>query len=99
MFKLVSAALAAAVLATPVMAEPAKTGSATVIVTNLNPANADDAKRLERRVERAAFTACGGHEGSVRTLKRTVTRSDCYQETLDQARAAVGVGQQQYAAR
>lgn len=98
MFKLVSAALAAAVLATPVMAEPAKTGSATVIVTNLNPANADDAKRLERRVERAAFTACGGHEGSVRMLKQTVTRSDCYQETLAEARIAVGMNQE-YAAR
>lgn len=98
MFKLVSAALAAAVLATPVMAEPAKTGSATVIVTNLNPANADDAKRLERRVKRAAFTACGGHEGSVRMLKQTVTRSDCYQETLAEARIAVGMNQQ-YAAR
>ncbi|MBW0152797.1 MAG: UrcA family protein [Phenylobacterium sp.] len=98
MFKLVSAALAAAVLATPALAEPAKTGSATVIVANLNPANADDAKRLERRVERAAFTACGGHEGSVRMLKQTVTRSDCYQETLAEARIAVGMNQQ-YAAR
>ncbi|MBU2135652.1 MAG: UrcA family protein [Alphaproteobacteria bacterium] len=98
MFKLVSAALAAAVLATPVMAEPGRTGTATVIVTNLDPANAADAQRLERRVERAAFTACGGHEGSVRTLKRTVTRSDCYQETLAEARRAVGVSQQ-YAAR
>ena len=55
MFKLVSAALAAAVLATPVLAEPARTGTATVIVTNLDPANAADAQRLERRVERAAF--------------------------------------------
>ena len=98
MFKLVSAALAAAVFATPALAEPARTGTATVIVTNLDPANAADAQRLERRVERAAFTACGGHEGSVRVLKRTVTRSDCYQETLSQARAAVGMGQQ-YAAR
>ncbi|MDP3490397.1 MAG: UrcA family protein [Phenylobacterium sp.] len=98
MFKLAAVALAAALIAGPSLAQPAKTGTATVIVTNLNPANADDAKRLERRVERAAFTACGGHEGSVRTLKRTVTRSDCYQETLAEARAAVGVGLQ-YAAR
>lgn len=98
MFKLASAALAAALLATPVLAAPATTGQATVNVTNLDPANAADAQRLERRVERAAFTACGGHEGSVRVLKRTVTRSDCYQETLSQARAAVGMGQQ-YAAR
>jgi UrcA family protein len=98
MFKLASAALAAALLATPALAAPATTGQATVNVTNLNPANAADAQRLERRVERAAFAACGGHEGSVRMLKRTVTRSDCYQETLAQARAAVGIGQQ-YAAR
>ena len=94
MFKLASAALAAALLATPVLAAPATTGQATVNVTNLDPANAADAQR----VERAAFTACGGHEGSVRVLKRTVTRSGCYQETLAQARAAVGMGQQ-YAAR
>ncbi len=98
MFKLASAALAAALLATPVLAAPAVTGQAKVNVTNLNPANPEDAQRLERRVERAAFAACGGHEGSVRTLKRTVTRSDCYQDTLAQARAAVGIGQQ-YAAR
>lgn len=99
MFKLASAALAAALIATPALAAPAVIGQATVNITNLNPANPDDAKRLERRVERAAFTACGGHEGSVRVLKQTVTRSDCYQETLAEARAAVGVRQQQYAAR
>ncbi|MDP1618204.1 MAG: UrcA family protein [Phenylobacterium sp.] len=98
MFKLLPAALAAALLATPALASPATTGQATVNVANLNPANADDAQRLERRVERAAFAACGGHEGSVRMLKRTVTRSDCYQETLAQARADVGFGQR-YAAR
>jgi len=98
MFKLASAALAAALVAGSAFAAPAVTGQATVNITNLDPANPEDAQRLERRVARAAFAACGGHEGSVRTLKRTVTRSDCYQETLAQARAAVGIGQQ-YAAR
>ena len=98
MLKLLSAAFVAALVAAPALAEPARIGTATVIVSNLDPANAQDAKRLERRVERAAFTACGGHEGSVRMLKQTVKTSECYQETLAEARTAVGVGLQ-YAAR
>lgn len=94
MFKLVSAALAAALVAAPAAAAPVSKvspGVARIHVGELSPANEADAQRLERRARTAAFLACGGHEGSVRMLKRVVTRSDCYAETLAEARLQVGV--------
>lgn len=96
MFKLVSAALAAALIAAPALAAPVSRvapGVARIHVGDLSLANAADAQRLERRARTAAFVACGGHEGSVRMLKRVVTRSDCYAETLVEARRKVGVTQ------
>jgi len=96
MFKLVSAALAAALLASPALAAPvtkAAPGVAKVHVGDLDPTNAADAQRLDRRAKEAAFVACGGYEGSVRTMKQVVKRSDCYAETLAEARAKVGVTQ------
>lgn len=92
MFKLAAAAaIAAAMFASPALASGETQGAARIHVSNLDPSNAADAQRLDRRARTAAFAACGGHEGSVRTLKQVVKRSDCYAETLAEARAAVGV--------
>ncbi len=94
MFKLLPAALAAALFAAPALAAPVTQtapGVAKIHVGELDPVNPADAKRLERRAKEAAFIACGGHEGSVRTMKQVVKRSDCYAETLALARAQVGV--------
>ena len=94
MFKLAAAAaLAAAFVASPALAAGAESAAARINVTNLNPHDPADAQRLDRRARTPAFTACGGHEGSVRTLKQVVKRSDCYAETLAEARAKVGVTQ------
>lgn len=94
MLKLLSAALAAALVAAPALAAPvtkAAPGVAKVHVGDLDPTRVADAQRLDRRAKEAAFIACGGYEGSVRTMKQVVKRSDCYAETLAQARAQVGV--------
>lgn len=90
MFKLVSAALAAAFVAGSAVAAPVGAGTATVRVADLDPAKPEDAQRLDRRLKRAAMEACGAYEGSVRILKMAVERSDCYRETLADARAHVG---------
>ncbi len=94
MFKLVPAAFAAALIAAPALAAPvtkAAPGVAKVHVGALAPTTRAAAQRLDRRAREAAFIACGGYEGSVRTMKQVVKRSDCYAETLAEARAKVGV--------
>lgn len=82
-------ASAAAILAAGAVAAPVGHGVETVRVSDLNLNRTSDVQRLDRRLEKAAMAACGAYDGSVRTMKQSVVRSDCYRETLAQARGQV----------
>jgi len=72
-------------------APPPGHGSEVVRLGDLNLAQPADVVRLDRRLEKAALAACGAYDGSVRMMKMAVRRSDCYRETLAEAKASAPV--------
>jgi UrcA family protein len=96
MLDILSSSLAAilasgAVAAAPAPEAPVGHGQATVRLADLDLARPGDSARLERRLEKAALAACGAYDGSVRMMKMAVARSDCYRETLAEARGSLPV--------
>lgn len=59
---------------------------AIVRLADLDLAQPADARRLEKRLETAAMAACGAQRFSARDVKRAIAGSDCYRETLAEAR-------------
>ncbi len=59
---------------------------AVVQLSDLDIAQPADARRLEKRLQTASLAACGAQRFSARDVKRAVAGSDCYRETLAEAR-------------
>mgnify|MGYP001601866493 CR=1 FL=1 len=59
---------------------------AIVRLADLDIGQPADARRLEKRLETASMAACGAQRFSARDVKRAVAGSDCYRETLAEAR-------------
>lgn len=91
MLDILTSSIAAMLAAGAVSAAPAGHGSETVRVGDLDLAKPADVARLDRRLEKAALAACGAYDGSVRMMKMAIARSDCYRETLAQAKASAPV--------
>jgi len=87
MFQILSSSVAALMAAGAMTAAPADRGTEVVKYGDLNLAQPADQIRMDRRLEKAAMAACGAYDGSVREMKMAVRRSDCYRETLADARA------------
>lgn len=80
----------AAVLACMAGAAIAAPNTAVVKFGDLNPADPATARVLQTRIQSAALKACGADEASLRVVKRSAQRSDCYKQAVEQTRAAVG---------
>lgn len=90
---LIAAALVAAV-ASPALARTVETGaqattSIAVSSTGLDLTNKGDARLMLGRIDRAALSACGASEFSVREYQAAVRRTACYREAMDRAVASV----------
>ena len=59
---------------------------AIVRLADLDIGQPADARRLEKRLETASMAACGAQRFSARDVKRAIAGSDCYRETLAEAR-------------
>jgi len=59
---------------------------AIVRLADLDISQPTDARRLEKRLETASMAACGAQRFSARDVKRAIAGSDCYRETLAEAR-------------
>jgi len=59
---------------------------AIVRLADLDIGQPADARRLEKRLETASMAACGAQRFSARDVKRAIAESDCYRETLAEAR-------------
>ncbi|MES3027139.1 MAG: UrcA family protein [Pseudomonadota bacterium] len=59
---------------------------AIVRLADLDISQPADARRLETRLETASMAACGAQRFSARDVKRAIAGSDCYRETLAEAR-------------
>ena len=59
---------------------------AIVRLADLDISQPADARRLEKRLETASMAACGAQRFSARDVKRAIAGSDCYRETLAEAR-------------
>lgn len=75
-----------ALAATP--AGPVGYDYAVVRLGDLDTSQPADARRLEKRLQTASLSACGAQRFSARDVKRAVAGSDCYRETLTEARAS-----------
>jgi UrcA family protein len=75
-----------ALAATP--AGPAGYDYAVVRLADLDMSQPADARLLEKRLQTASLSACGAQRFSARDVKRAVAGSDCYRETLAQARTS-----------
>lgn len=90
MIKMIAVSAALALIAgSAVAAPPAGHGTAKVKVSDIDTNRPADTKRLQDRLETAALEACGAQPDSVRAVKWSVQRSDCYRETLAQAKSSV----------
>ena len=84
-------------LATPIAAQAAAPGdpggpeqtAVKVRFDDLNLNRESDAKVMLTRLDRAALSACGASEGSLREYQAAVRASACYRSSLDQAVAQV----------
>lgn len=85
MLKIIAVSAALALVAGSTAAAPVGHGTSVVRLSDLDLSRPADAQRLQRRLETAALEACGAREGSVRMIRTTVLRSDCYRETLADA--------------
>lgn len=65
--------------------------SVTVRVADLNPANPESVRILDKRIKNASLEACGAYKGSLTEVRRSITNSSCYKETLAQANASTEV--------
>lgn len=61
---------------------------AVVKLADLDRLNPTDAKRLEHRLTAAALQACGAQRFSAREVKLAIADSDCFRDTLAEARSA-----------
>ena len=59
---------------------------AIVRLADLDINQTADARRLEKRLATASMAACGAQRFSARDVKRAIAGSDCYRETLAEAR-------------
>lgn len=92
--KLLIAAAVAAALAAPAAARVVEHGvqeTTTVAVSSagLDLTQKGDARQMLNRLDRAALSACGSSEFSVRDYQQAVRRTACYREAMDRAVAAV----------
>jgi UrcA family protein len=90
---LIAAALAAA-LATPAAARtvehgPKETTTIAVSSAGLDLTRKSGAQHMLNRLDRAALSACGASEFSVRDYQQAVRRTACYREAMDRAVASV----------
>lgn len=90
---LIAAAIAAA-LATPAAARVVEHGTQATTTVAVSSAGLDlnrsvDARMMLGRLDRAALSACGASEFSVREYQTAVRRTSCYREAMDRAVAAV----------
>ena len=90
---LIAAALIAAV-ASPALARTVETGAQATTTVKVSSAGLDltqksDARLMLGRIDRAALSACGASEFSVREHQVAVRRTACYREAMDRAVASV----------
>ena len=78
-----------ALIASAASASPAA-HQAVVKIGDLDPAKPSTARVLQNRIQAAALKACGADEASLRVVKRSAERSDCYRQAVEQTRLAVG---------
>jgi len=73
-------------------AEPAPDdGTAHVIVHRIAPATPAAARQVRRRIESAVLQVCGGGDGSLAEVNRTVRASACWRDAVAGALAHVPV--------
>ena len=90
---LIVSALAAAVAA-PAAARTVEHGTQATTTIAVSSAGLDlsrkgDAARMRSRLDRAALSACGASEFSVRDHQAAVRRTGCYRDAMDRAVASL----------
>lgn len=91
MLKIIAVSTAFALAAGAASAAPFGFGSTVVRVGGLDLSDPADVRRLERRLDAAALEVCGAPRGSVRMVRMSVARSDCFRETRAQAAQQTGL--------
>lgn len=90
--KILAFSAAFAVIATSALAAtptgPVGYDYAIVRLGDIDTSLPSDARRLEKRLQTAALSACGAQRFSARDVKRAIAGSDCYRETLAEARTS-----------
>ena len=91
--KTLTACALALALTTPLAAHAASAGdqapTATVRYSDLNLTRSADAAVMLKRLDRAASSACGVSQFSLREVRVAVRQSDCYRDGMNQAVASL----------